>query len=245
MLCVRQEMISSLAMIKFINLRDAPYREVLDLQHEIFNQRVELRRKGLDTGEDYIITVTHQPVYTLGRHADPRNVVHREWLEAQGAEVVEIDRGGDVTFHGPGQLVVYPIVDLQRCVLGVKNYVNVLEEAVIRTLAEYGVVSGRVEGATGVWIGVGSSEERKICAIGLRCSRFITMHGLALNIDTDLSWFSAINPCGFIDKGVSTLHREILRGKAIEHSDNISSTNLPSLEEVASALCRHLSELLF
>lgn len=232
-------------MTKFIDLRDAPYREVLDLQHEIFNRRVELRRRGLDTGEDYIITVTHRPVYTLGRHANPSNVVRREWLEAQGAEVVEIDRGGDVTFHGPGQLVVYPIIDLQRCGLGVKSYVNLLEEAVIRTLADYGIESGRVEGAAGVWLGIGTPTERKICAIGLRCSRFITMHGLALNIDTDLAWFTAINPCGFTDKGVTTLHRELSRNDPPEYPDNKGHTNPPTLEAVASSLCHHLSELLF
>lgn len=222
-------------MVQLIDLRDAPYREVLDLQREIFNRRVELRRKGLNTGDDVIMTVEHQPVYTLGRHADPRNIVRRQWLEAQGAEVVEIDRGGDVTFHGPGQLVVYPIVDLQRCGLGVKNYVHLLEEAVILTLAGYGIESGRVEGATGVWLGIGTPDERKICAIGIRCSRFIAMHGLALNVSTDLSWFSAINPCGFIDKGVTTLHSELL---------SCSVSNIPSLDEVADTVREHLVNLL-
>lgn len=222
-------------MAQLIDLRDAPYREVLELQRDIFNQRVELRRNGQDTGDDVIITVEHQPVYTLGRHADPRNVVHRQWLLARGAEVVEIDRGGDVTFHGPGQLVVYPIVDLQRCGLGVKNYVHLLEETVILTLADYGIDSGRVDGATGVWLGIGTPTERKICAIGIRCSRFITMHGLALNISTDLSWFSAINPCGFTDKGVTTLQRELL---------SRSASNIPSLDEVANTFKEHLVALL-
>lgn len=221
-------------MTQFIDLRDAPYREVLDMQHDIFNRRVALRRDGLPAGDDYLITVTHQPVYTLGRHADPRNVLRREWLAARGAEVVEIDRGGDVTFHGPGQLVVYPIIDLQSRGMGIKTYVNLLEEAVIRTVGEYGIVAGRIDGATGVWIGCGTPAERKICAIGLRCSRFITMHGLALNVSTDLTWFSAINPCGFTDKGVTTIYRELA---ATPHTP-------PTIDNVSATLRHHLTQLL-
>lgn len=226
-------------MTQFIDLRDAPYREVLDMQHDIFNRRVALRRDGLPAGDDYLITVTHQPVYTLGRHADPSNVLRREWLAARGAEVVEIDRGGDVTFHGPGQLVVYPIIDLQSRGMGIKTYVNLLEEAIIRTVGEYGIEAGRIDGATGVWIGCGTPAERKICAIGLRCSRFITMHGLALNVSTDLTWFSAINPCGFTDKGVTTLYRELA-------AINPSSTphTPPTLDDVSATLRRHLTQLL-
>ena len=225
-------------MTQFIDLRDAPYREVLDMQHDIFNRRVALRRDGLPAGDDYLITVTHQPVYTLGLHADPGNVLRREWLVARGAEVVEIDRGGDVTFHGPGQLVVYPIIDLQSRGMGIKTYVNLLEEAVIRTVGEYGIEAGRIDGATGVWIGCGTPAERKICAIGLRCSRFITMHGLALNVSTDLTWFSAINPCGFTDKGVTTLYRELA---AINPS---TSHTPPTLDAVSATLRRHLTQLL-
>lgn len=221
------------AMTRFVDLRDASYRKVLDMQHEIFYRRVECRRQGLPVGDDWLITVTHRPVYTLGRHADRANVVRSEWLIARGAEIVEIDRGGDVTFHGPGQIVVYPIIDLQARGMGIKAYVGCLEEAVIRTLADYGVDSGRVEGATGVWLGIGTPTERKICAIGLRCSRFITMHGLALNVDTDLSWFSAINPCGFTDKGVTSLYNELSE-----------SINRPLLEEVAATLRGHLINLL-
>lgn len=224
-------------MTQFIDLRDAPYREVLDMQHDIFNRRVALRRDGLPAGDDYLITVTHQPVYTLGRHADPGNVLRREWLVARGAEVVEIDRGGDVTFHGPGQLVVYPIIDLQSRGMGIKTYVNLLEEAVIRTVGEYGIEAGRIDGATGVWIGCGTPAERKICAIGLRCSRFITMHGLALNVSTDLTWFSAINPCGFTDKGITTLYRELA-------ATSSTTATLPTLDDVSATLRHHLTQLL-
>lgn len=225
-------------MTQFIDLRDAPYREVLDMQHDIFNRRVALRRDGLPAGDDYLITVTHQPVYTLGRHADPGNVLRREWLVARGAEVVEIDRGGDVTFHGPGQLVVYPIIDLQSRGMGIKTYVNLLEEAIIRTVGEYGIEAGRIDGATGVWIGCGTPAERKICAIGLRCSRFITMHGLALNVSTDLTWFSAINPCGFTDKGITTLYRELAA------TNPATSHTPPTLDDVSATLRHHLTQLL-
>lgn len=227
----------------------APYRKLLDLQHEIFNRRVEARRREGDAGVDYLLMVTHEPVYTLGRHADRANIVNREWLESRGAEVVEIDRGGDVTFHGPGQLVVYPIIDLQTRKLGVKDYVNLLEEAVIRTIAEYGINGERVDGATGVWIDAATPVERKICAIGIRCSRFITMHGLALNVSTDLSWFSAINPCGFVDKGVTSIALEM--GKLSQQQAQGNQQNVydmhrqtPDIQQVATRLRHHLSLLL-
>lgn len=227
----------------------APYRKLLDLQHEIFNRRVEARRREGDAGVDYLLMVTHEPVYTLGRHADRANIVNREWLESRGAEVVEIDRGGDVTFHGPGQLVVYPIIDLQTRKLGVKDYVNLLEEAVIRTIAEYGIKGERVDGATGVWIDACTPFERKICAIGIRCSRFITMHGLALNVNTDLSWFSAINPCGFVDKGVTSIALEmgkLSQQQAQTKQQNVSDMHcqIPDIQQVATRLRHHLSLLL-
>lgn len=213
-------------------LRDVPYSEGLALQHKLFDPRVECRRLGLDTGDDAIITLTHRPTYTLGRHAKASNIINRRWIEERGAEIHNIDRGGDITFHGPGQLVVYPIIDLQRCRLGVKAYVNLLEEAVILTLAGYGIEAGRVEGATGVWLGIGTPAERKICAIGIRCSRFITMHGLALNIHTDLTWFSAINPCGFTDRAVTSMATEL------------PPAATPLLDDVAENLLRHLIRLL-
>jgi lipoyl(octanoyl) transferase len=129
-------------------------------------------------------------------------------LQAIGATLYHIDRGGDITFHGPGQLVAYPIIDLERFSLSLKQYVAVLEEAVIRTCAAYGVKGERVEGATGVWLDKSTPRERKICAIGVRSSHFVTMHGLALNVNTDLNYFRYIHPCGFIDKGVTSLALE-------------------------------------
>lgn len=161
-----------------------------------------------------ILLVEHPPVYTLGKSGRPENLlVDRETLAAMGAEFFHIDRGGDITFHGPGQLVCYPILDLERLGLGLRDYIEALEEAVIRTVAEYGIEAGRVAGASGVWLGEGVTPGgrgavRKICAIGVRASRYITMHGLALNVATDLAWFARINPCGFADRGATSIERE-------------------------------------
>lgn len=195
--------------MQWIIWRDAPYNMVLARQREIFGRMVEMKRRGESVAdEETVMLVEHRPVYTLGRHADPNNILNREMMTARGAEIESIERGGDITFHGPGQIVAYPIVDFGSRGIGVKEYVTLLEEAVILTIAEYGVIGERIEGATGVWIGRATPRERKICAIGIKCSRFVAMHGLALNVNTDLSWFSAINPCGFTDRGVTSLAAE-------------------------------------
>lgn len=176
------------------------YRDTWDLQY----RTVDSVQKG---GCEYLYLNEHRHVYTLGKHGHRENLL----MIPKDAEVIRIDRGGDITYHGPGQLVVYPIISLHNHHLGVKAYVDILEETVIRTLADYGIESGRVEGATGVWLGIGTPRERKICAIGVRVSRGVTMHGFALNVNTDLSRFSAINPCGFTDKGVTSLALELGR----------------------------------
>ena len=195
--------------LTFIDRGTAPYREIWDEQHRLFDAAVALKRSGLPVTEEYAILVEHNPVYTMGRHADPANMLMtREWLESHGVECIPIERGGDITFHGPGQLVVYPIIDLQQHSLGVREYVTLLEQAVIDTIARWGIKGERVEGATGVWIDKGTPRERKICAIGVRVSRSITMHGLALNVNTDMKYFHLINPCGFVDKGVTSISLE-------------------------------------
>ena len=156
-----------------------------------------------------ILLVEHPPVYTLGKSGHAENLlIGREALEAMGAQFFHIDRGGDITFHGPGQLVCYPILDLERIGIGLREYIEALEEAVIRTVAEYGIAAGRIAGASGVWIDPGKARPRKICAIGVRSSRYVTMHGFALNVTTDLEWFSRINPCGFTDRGVTSIAAE-------------------------------------
>lgn len=188
------------------------YREAWAMQRELFDRLVAESKQGVESEEEYLLFAEHEPVYTLGLHGHAENMLASEaQLAAQGVECVRIERGGDITYHGPGQLVVYPILRLKQHGLGVKSYIDLLEEAVIRTIAEYGVKGERVEGATGVWFDAGTARERKICAIGVKCSRFVTMHGLALNVTTDLSRFSAINPCGFTDKGVTSLSAELER----------------------------------
>lgn len=204
-----------------------PYRQMLDRQHELFDAMVSRKRHGEPVDTEYILLVEHPSVITLGRHADRNNLlVDHVLLADRGIDVVDIDRGGDITYHGPGQLVVYPIIDMERHHLGVKAYVNILEQAVIDTLASLGIESGRVEGATGVWLGIGTPAERKICAIGVRCSHFVTMHGLALNVNTDLTQFSLINPCGFTDKGVTSIARELGHPADFDTIANLLAANL-------------------
>ena len=195
------------------------YKTCWDLQQELFDAGVARKRTGpipvpvpgADDADDAgtVLLVEHPPVYTLGKSGHAENLlVGREALEAMGAQFFHIDRGGDITFHGPGQLVCYPILDLERIGIGLREYIEALEEAVIRTVAEYGIAAGRIAGASGVWIDPEGRRPRKICAIGVRSSRFITMHGFALNVSTDLEWFTRINPCGFTDRGVTSIASE-------------------------------------
>ena len=189
------------------------YNEAWEKQERLFDALLHAKLAN----EDYTNTILmceHSHVYTLGRHGQANNMLLDEGqLHAIGASIYRIDRGGDITYHGPGQLVCYPIINLEEFGLGLKSYIHLLEEAVINVCASYGVVADRVDGATGVWLDKGLPAERKICAIGVRSSRFVTMHGLALNVNTDLRYFSYIHPCGFIDKGVTSLASEL--GKEI------------------------------
>ena len=176
-----------------------------------------------------VLLVEHTPVYTLGKSGHAENLlVSREALEAAGAGFFHIDRGGDITFHGPGQLVGYPILDLECLGIGLRDYIDALEEAVIRTVDRYGIRGGRIHGASGVWINAEGRRPRKICAIGVRSSRYVTMHGFALNVTTDLSWFSRINPCGFTDRGVASIASE--------------TGSTPSMKEVKRLVVKFLSE---
>lgn len=194
-----------------------PYAEAWERQRTYFDAVVEAKQQGRPH-PDRLILVEHPPVYTLGRSGKDGNMLLSEaQLQAIGATLYHIDRGGDITFHGPGQLVAYPILNLEHYDLGLKAYIHLLEEAVIRTCAAYGVRGDRVEGATGVWLDVGTPRERKICAIGVRSSHFVTMHGLALNVNTDLNFFRYIHPCGFIDKGVTSLAVEV--GRPVEMAE--------------------------
>ena len=193
-----------------------PYADAWKRQTVLFEALVEAKKQGKST-DGRIITCQHPHVYTIGRSGKEQNMLMSEQqLQRIGATYYHIDRGGDVTYHGPGQLVCYPILDLENYGLGLKGYVHLLEEAVISVCASYGIPAGRVEKATGVWLDGDGPKARKICAIGVRCSHYCTMHGLALNVNTDLRYFSYINPCGFVDKGVTSLQKELGREVSFE-----------------------------
>lgn len=194
--------------MKIEDWKHISYSEAWSRQTEIFNSVIEARKEGLPY-ENRIIFCTHPHVYTIGKHGKQENMlISDDMLSRIGAEVFRIDRGGDITYHGPEQLVCYPIICLEDFKLGLKSYLHLLEEAVIRTCSHYGIQSGRVDGATGVWIDIDTPRERKICAMGVRSSHFVTMHGLALNVNTDLKYFDYINPCGFTNKGVTSIEKE-------------------------------------
>lgn len=191
---------------EFSDLGIRDYRKVWEMQQQVLEEVKQRKMQGKAV-PGYLFFVEHPPVYTLGKSGKEANMLMDALqLRARCAEFIKVDRGGDITFHGPGQLVVYPVVDLESFGMGVKEYVWALEEVVIGTLGKYGLSGSRVDGATGVWLGTGTLDERKICAIGVKCSRYVTMHGFALNVNTDLSYFDAIHPCGFVDKGVTSLH---------------------------------------
>lgn len=193
---------------ELLDLGRKGYREVWELQKKLLEEVKEKKLRG-ECFTNYLLLVEHEPVYTLGKSGNEANMLLGYLqLQAQQAEFIKVDRGGDITFHGPGQLVAYPIIDLESLGIGVKEYVDKLEEIVIRTIAIYEIEGRRLSGATGVWVEPETSRARKICAIGVKCSRFVTMHGFALNVNTDLNYFNYINPCGFADKGVTSIERE-------------------------------------
>jgi lipoyl(octanoyl) transferase len=196
------------------------YESAWKLQQKLFDERVMAKMDSKPTAKplnDVAVFCEHPPVFTLGKSGDLENLlINNEQLKEKGVTFYRTDRGGDITYHGPGQLVLYPIFDLEHYNIGLKKYIHLLEETVIRFLAEYGVVGERLEGSIGVWIDTQfPGKTRKICAIGVRSSRYVTMHGLALNINTDLSFYNYINPCGYIDKGVTSLKHETSRNHRI------------------------------
>ena len=193
------------------------YRDTWDYQEQLFGQILE-QKKGRRTvavpGEtsNYFLFVEHPHVYTLGKSGDKANLLVSEAaLHERGATFVHINRGGDITYHGPGQIVGYPILDLENFFTDIHKYLRLLEEMVISTLSEYGLQGQRSPGETGVWLEVGTPRARKICAMGVRASRWVTMHGFALNVNTDLSYFDLMIPCGIRGKGVTSLSAELGR----------------------------------
>ncbi|MDD2345130.1 MAG: lipoyl(octanoyl) transferase LipB [Bacteroidales bacterium] len=191
------------------------YKEAWDKQQAIFDSVLLYKKNKSDDVPHRIIFCEHPHVYTLGRNGDENNLlIQGDFLKRIHASYYKIDRGGDITYHGPGQIVGYPIIDLEEAKLSLKEYIFQMEQGIIDTLKEYGISAYRLDGATGVWLDVGNSSVRKICAIGVRASRYVTMHGFAFNINTNLDYFNYINPCGFVDKGVTSLSKEL--GKSID-----------------------------
>ncbi len=223
--------------VEFTDLDLIDFKSCWDHQEKLNRKNVETKidyaRRKLDDPptQDTLIFCQHPHVYTLGKSGDIKNLLADEQkLKEIDAVYYHINRGGDITYHGPGQLVVYPILDLEHYWTDIHKYLRQLEEAVILTLEDYGLKGERYEGYTGVWFDTNDEDKaRKICAIGVRCSRWITMHGLAFNINTDLSYFEHIVPCGIEDKAVTSLQREL--GRQIE------------MDEVKSRMKKHLSSL--
>lgn len=211
------------------------YQQAWDRQEQIFADTVRIKTENRDSQTpvptpNYLIFVEHPHVYTLGKSGKPENLLLDEkGLEEKEATYYKINRGGDITYHGPGQLVGYPILDLDNFFTDIHLYLRTLEEAIILTLADYGIAAGRYPGYTGVWIEPDLPTARKICAMGVRCSRWVTMHGFAFNVNPDLSFFKNIIPCGIDDKAVTSMEQEL--GLKVE------------LEEVKEKLKGHIAHL--
>ena len=221
--------------VNFQDLRKIDYKECWDFQEELFAEILAVKssnkkkNKTIET-KNYLLFCEHPHVYTLGKSGDEKNLlVNEEYLKSRGATFHKINRGGDITYHGPGQLVGYPILDLDNFFTDIHKYLRFLEEAVILTLREYGLESERSPGETGVWFDVGTPKARKICALGVKSSRWVTMHGFAFNINSDLSYFGNIIPCGITDKSVTSMQKEL--GKEID------------MQEVKNKVKSHLIEL--
>lgn len=218
---------------KDIGLRD--YKETWDYQTELFNSLIEGKKQG-NTGfaegirpvHGTLIFVEHPHVYTLGKSGSEGNLlIDLVRLKAKDASFYRIDRGGDITYHGPGQIVGYPVFDLEQIGISLKEYIFRLEEAIILTVSELGIIASRLNGGTGVWIDPEvPGKARKICAIGVKASRYVTMHGFAFNVNTDLTYFGNINPCGFTDKGVTSLEKELGKRQDFDEVKEMVKNNL-------------------
>ncbi|WP_265765692.1 lipoyl(octanoyl) transferase LipB [Fodinibius salsisoli] len=219
--------------VEFYDLGQAPYQAVWDLQSAIqqrlVDEKLARRKQKLykpgDESNDVLLFVEHPHVFTLGKSGDKAHLLKGlAELADIDAEFVEIDRGGDITYHGPGQIVGYPIFDMDRHFTDIHKYLRYLEEVVIRTCADFDIEAGRIEGLTGVWVG-----DEKICAMGIKCSRWVTMHGFALNVNTDLSYFDHIVPCGISNKEVTSLQEQL--GKRVDEA-HVKAQLLTHIEEV-------------
>lgn len=201
--------------VVFRDLGLIDYKEAWDYQEELFRGIIEIKSRNRKEEADvatqsHLLFCEHPHVYTLGKSGDKKNLlVNDAYLKSRGATFYKINRGGDITYHGPGQIVGYPILDLDNFFTDIHKYLRFLEEAVIKTIAEYGIEGERSGGETGVWLDVGKPTARKLCALGVRSSRWVTMHGFAFNVNADLSYFGNIVPCGIVDKSVTSLKEEL------------------------------------
>lgn len=220
--------------IHLLDLGRKDYKETWDFQEKLFKEIVDIKLEKRNNPSlitpNHFLFVEHPHVYTLGKSGDISNLLLSEkQLEAKGATFYKINRGGDITYHGPGQIVGYPILDLENFFTDIHKYLRLLEETIILTLAEYNIIGTRSEGETGVWLDVGTPFARKICAMGVRASRWVTMHGFALNVNADLGYFDNIIPCGIRGKAVTSMH--------VELNYNIDE------EEVKEKILNHFSKL--
>jgi lipoyl(octanoyl) transferase len=208
-------------LLKDLGLKD--YKDIWDYQTSLLTSIINVKRQNRknitkNPTENYFLFVEHPNVYTLGKSGDLSNLlINEQQLKEKEATYYKINRGGDITYHGPGQIVGYPILDLENFFTDIHKYLRFLEEVIIKTLAEYGIKGERSDGETGVWIGTGTPFARKICAMGIRSSRWVTMHGFALNVNTNLGYFDHIIPCGIRGKAVTSLEVEL--GRKIELSE--------------------------
>ena len=227
--------------IQFLELGQMDYKEAWDYQEQLFKEILDIkianrREESATETPNYLLLIEHPHVYTLGKSGDMANMLLNEkQLEAKGASFYKINRGGDITYHGPGQIVGYPILDLENFFTDIHKYLRLLEEMVILTLAEYGIAGTRSEGETGVWLDVGTPFARKICAMGVRASRWVTMHGFAFNVNADLGYFDNIIPCGIRGKAVTSLNVELgvekvnedeVKEKLLNHFANLFEAEL-------------------
>lgn len=196
--------------VKFIDLGEIDYKSAWDYQETRFNEVMEAKLNKKDKNS-FLLFCEHPHVFTLGKSGQEKNfLIQEQFLKQINATYFMTNRGGDITYHGPGQIVGYPILDLEDFGIALKDYIFKLEEAIIETIAEYGLKGNHLKGATGVWLDTDTPHKtRKICAIGVKASRFVTMHGFALNVNTNLNYFEYINPCGFTDKGVTSMEKEL------------------------------------
>ena len=235
--------------VQFLDLGLIDYQKAWDYQEQRFAEIVAMKIENRNAHENarvatpnYVLFCEHPHVYTLGKSGKPENLlIDAQQLAQKNATYHRINRGGDITYHGPGQLVCYPILDLDHFFTDIHRYMRTLEEAVILTLAHYNIEAGRIDGLTGVWLGGETQQNpRKICAMGVKASRWVTMHGLALNVNTDLSYFEHIVPCGIDDKAVTSM--QIETGKALEMNEvtAVLKKNLIALFGMKPIVVRHL-----